>query len=43
MNLIEMVPLVKDFDGERDRENVEALAKRYWSRRGSKSPGIATS
>jgi SAM-dependent methyltransferase len=34
MNLIEMVPLIKDFDRERDRETVEALAKRCWSKRG---------
>jgi ubiquinone/menaquinone biosynthesis C-methylase UbiE len=34
MNLIEMVPLVKNFDRERDRKTVEALAKRYWSKRG---------
>lgn len=34
MNLIEMVPLVKDFDREKDRETVESLAKRYMCERG---------
>ncbi|MEM1587309.1 MAG: hypothetical protein QXX99_06570 [Candidatus Bathyarchaeia archaeon] len=34
MDLIEMVPLVKNFDGEKDRETVENLAKRYWTKQG---------
>jgi ubiquinone/menaquinone biosynthesis C-methylase UbiE len=34
MNLIEMVPLVKNFDREKDKETVETLAKRYWSKKG---------
>jgi hypothetical protein len=34
MGLIEMVPLVKNFDREKDKETVEALAKRYLSKRG---------
>ncbi len=34
MNLIEMVPLVKDFDSRRDRKTVDMLAKKYWSKKG---------
>jgi len=34
MNLIEMVPLAKDFGREKDREIVEKLAKRYQSEKG---------
>jgi hypothetical protein len=34
MGLIETVPLVKDFDRIKDREAVETLAKRYWSKKG---------
>lgn len=34
MNLIEMVPLVKSFDREKDRETVESLARRYLCKRG---------
>jgi hypothetical protein len=41
MGLIEMVPLVKNFDREKDKETVEALAKRYLSKKGiSKLRGI---
>jgi len=34
MNLIEMVPLVKNFDREEDMEVMEALAKKFWTKEG---------
>jgi ubiquinone/menaquinone biosynthesis C-methylase UbiE len=37
VNLIEMVPLVRDFDRERDRKLIDALAEKYEKKRGIKT------
>lgn len=34
MNLIEIVPLVKNFDRVKDKEVVEKLAEKYWRKQG---------
>ena len=36
MDLIEMVPLVKDFDRQKDREEIRELAEKYGTEEGVK-------